>query len=159
MPAVAILTVITSGGPSLMAIQVRREQFPPFTGPLPHPDILQQYDKVVPGAAERLLAIIERHAQHHDGMERIVVEGASRRAWYGLVLGFVLALLCLIISAALIWTGHQWPGALLGSMDLIALVVTFVRLDRSEQRHEHEEMAHPVDQPMSTAALTPNSRH
>ena len=33
-----------------------------FPGPLPPPDLLRQYNDVVPGSAERILALAERQA-------------------------------------------------------------------------------------------------
>jgi uncharacterized membrane protein len=135
----------SSGSVSIeTAIQVLREQ--QFTGPLPHPEILRGYEDVVPGAAERLLTMAERNSQHRRDMERIVVEGGSRRAWAGLVLGFIIAVLFLIVSAALIINGYEVAGTILGTVDVVGLVTVFV-VGRVEQRQEREEKAHPTDQP------------
>jgi hypothetical protein len=79
-------------------------------------------------------------------MERIVVEGGSRRAWAGLVLGFIIAVLFLIVSAALIINGYEVAGTILGTVDVVGLVTVFV-VGRVEQRQEREEKAHPTDQP------------
>jgi len=121
-----------------------------FAGPLPHPEILQGYENIVPGAAERLLAMVEQQATHRQEMERIVVEGGSRRSWYGLVLGFTLAVLFLVVSTALIVRGHQWAGAVLGSVDLVALVTVFV-VGRTEGRQELAGKADLVEQQESEA--------
>jgi len=35
-----------------------------FSGPVPHPQILQGYDQIIPGAAERILRMAEEDAEH-----------------------------------------------------------------------------------------------
>lgn len=132
----------SSGSASIeTAIQILQQQ---FAGPLPHPEILQGYEDVVPGAGERLLAMVERQSQHRQDMERIAVEGGSRRAWAGLVLGFIIAVLFLIVSAALIINGYEVAGTILGTVDVVGLVTVFV-VGRVEQRQEREEKAHLAD--------------
>ena len=37
-----------------------------FSGPIPHPDILEHYEKIVPRAAERILAMAEEDAKHRQ---------------------------------------------------------------------------------------------
>ena len=41
---------------SLIAAQKREV----FEGPLPHPDILQKYEQIIPGIAERIVQMAER---------------------------------------------------------------------------------------------------
>lgn len=40
-----------------------------FRGPLPPPAVLRGYDEVVPGGAERILAMAERQAAHRQNIE------------------------------------------------------------------------------------------
>jgi len=37
-----------------------------YQGPIPPPSLLQEYDAVVPGSAERILAMAERQSAHRD---------------------------------------------------------------------------------------------
>lgn len=41
-----------------------------FSGPLPHPQTLRQYDEVLPGAAERILRMAEKQQDHRIGMDQ-----------------------------------------------------------------------------------------
>ncbi len=45
---------------------VRREE---FSGPLPHPVILNQYEQICPGAADRILTMSESSLKHYQEME------------------------------------------------------------------------------------------
>lgn len=38
-------------------------------GPVPHPDLLQRYDEIVPGAAERLIALAEKEQSHRHSLD------------------------------------------------------------------------------------------
>jgi uncharacterized membrane protein len=44
-----------------------------FSGPLPPPAILAQYDRVVPGAAERIITMAEEQSRHRRPMESQLV--------------------------------------------------------------------------------------
>jgi uncharacterized membrane protein len=111
-----------------------------FSGPLPPPDILQRYDLIVPGAAARILKMAEDQALHRRSLERTVIEGGSRRANMGLWLGFILSIVVLGLSAALIFTDHGIAGTVIGSIDLVSLATVFV-IGRVDQRRERAEKA------------------
>jgi uncharacterized membrane protein len=40
-----------------------------FRGALPHPQLLKQYDQVVPGAADRIVGLAEDQVHHRQAME------------------------------------------------------------------------------------------
>lgn len=111
-----------------------------FSGPLPHPDILRGYNHVVSGAAERILVMAEEQARHRQSLERTVIEGGSRRANLGLWLGFILSIVVLALSAALIVNGYELAGTVIGSIDLVSLATVFV-VGRIDQRKERIEKA------------------
>jgi len=43
------------------------------SGPLPPPSLLSQYDKVVPGAAEGIIAMAENQSKHRQELEAEVI--------------------------------------------------------------------------------------
>ncbi len=93
-----------------------------FSGPLPHPQILRQYNEVLPGAAERILIMAEKQQDHRIGMDRSGV----RRANWGLGAGYSLSVMGLISSAFLVLHGHEVGGSILGGSTFLSLVTTFV---------------------------------
>ena len=58
-----------------------------FSGPLPPPQILGQYEDELPGAAERLFRMAEKQQDHRINMD----ESSVRRANWGLGAGFAVA--------------------------------------------------------------------
>lgn len=50
-----------------------------FSGPVPHPQILQGYDQIIPGAAERILRMAEEDAEHQREIEKTAITLAGGR--------------------------------------------------------------------------------
>lgn len=44
-----------------------------FEGPLPHPQILEKYEKIFPGATERLISMAEQQSKHRQELEKSVI--------------------------------------------------------------------------------------
>ena len=40
-----------------------------FQGPIPHPDILCKYERIVPGSADRLISMAEEESKHRHKLE------------------------------------------------------------------------------------------
>ena len=107
-----------------------------FAGPIPPPSVLEGYEHVLPGAAERILVMAETQSRHRQELESIVVRGDISRARTGLISGLVLSLAFLCVAGLLIYSGHDWAGVTLGTADLAALVGVFVygRISRKSER-------------------------
>lgn len=82
-----------------------------FAGPLPHPEILARYEEVLPGAADRIISMAEKQAAHRMHLEKIVVEGDSRRAWWGQWIGGILALVAIGGGSASSFRGNLGGGS------------------------------------------------
>jgi hypothetical protein len=82
----------------------------------------------------------EEQQQHRMALERTVIEGDSKRATWGLVAGFVVAMSLVGVSAILVSSGHGVEGTILGTVDIVSLVGTFVYGTKS-RRDERREKA------------------
>jgi uncharacterized membrane protein len=111
-----------------------------FSGPLPPPEILARYNDAVPDAAERIIAMAEKQAEHRMGLESRVIDADIRRANAGVVAGFLVALAFLGGSVFLVFTGHTQAGVIVGSLDLVGLVSVFV-YGTISRRSEREQRA------------------
>lgn len=58
-----------------------------FSGPVPHPSILQGYDNIIPGAAERILKMAEQDAAHQREIEKLALTSAVSEVKRGQVFG------------------------------------------------------------------------
>jgi len=97
-----------------------------FSGPLPPPQILDQYNESVPDGANRIISMAEEQSKHRMGLEKYVVERESRRSDLGLVAGLVVSLAFLGGSVFITVSGYPWAGAVIGTVDIVSLVGAFI---------------------------------
>ncbi len=122
------------------AIIVHKEQVQSFSGPLPHPDILRQFEQVAPGAAERIIKMAEDQSSHRRDLEKKVIESDISRSRWGQILGFVIAVTGLLVSAVIGIFGNPIAGTVMGTGTIALLVGVFMygsRL-RSEERKDKQ---------------------
>ncbi|MFP4215807.1 MAG: DUF2335 domain-containing protein [Phycisphaerae bacterium] len=106
-------------------------------GPLPPPAMLEEYEKVLPGAAERICALAEEEARHRRQMDQRSLdaakddrsaERAERRL--GQILGFItcmgLIIAGVLIAAITRSTTGTIVGGLVGAGGLASVIVAFV---------------------------------
>ena len=84
-------------------------------GPLPSPLVFEQYDQVVPGAAERIIDMAEGEAEHKRSMERVAIEATSAEVKRGQFLGFIAAIFGLTTALVLGYQGHGVAASIVGS--------------------------------------------
>ncbi len=97
-----------------------------FKGPLPHPEVLAGYEQILPGAAERIIAMAEREGDHRRELERMLLErdfseGKRGQIFALITVGFFL--LAGVIVA--VYADAAW-GAGLGSVGVATIVTTFI---------------------------------
>ncbi len=64
-----------------------------FSGPLPHPDAMEKYNLICPGAAHRIIAMAEKQSNHRASIEDMVTESVcsenKRGQHYALITTFI----------------------------------------------------------------------
>jgi uncharacterized membrane protein len=123
------------------AMRVSRRYLEAYKGPLPPPKVLREFDEVVPGSAERIIALMERQADHRMHLEKCVVEGDNRRANWGIVTATSITILVLATSTVLIVFGYGLYGTILGAVDLVALASVFIYGTNSRKREREQKAA------------------
>ena len=109
--------------------------------PLPPPAILEHYERILPGAAERILRLAELQAGHRRHLETTVVEADARRATSGQVLGFILALSTIVGGFVLIRVGRSLEGLASVVLAATSLVAVFVATKHAESRERERKRA------------------
>lgn len=111
-------------------IQVQRE----FSGPIPHPEIIQGYEEVVPGSADRIIKMAERQAEHRQKMESIMVRSESRDGLLGVLFAFMLGFGSLVASVVVVVMVPQSSGAIssavLGITGIGSIVTALLKTTR-----------------------------
>ncbi|MCG2809752.1 MAG: DUF2335 domain-containing protein [Candidatus Portnoybacteria bacterium] len=123
--------------PSNHQIVVERATAHFSSGPLPPPAILEQYNQVVPGAAERILAMAESQSNHRRKIESMVIESDIKNSRLGLVFGLIIGLAGILATVTIAIFGHPVLSGVIGFSTLSSLVGVFVYGSR-ERRQERE---------------------
>ncbi len=61
-----------------------------FSGPLPPPSYLGDYETIVPGTADRILAMAEREQKHRHDWERSALSNTTIGLWFGFLIALGL---------------------------------------------------------------------
>lgn len=131
-------------------MKVQRSVETQFAGPLPRPEHFEGYDRTLPGAAERILAMAEREQQiRADGQAGMLANDRTRLAndrrritgstWIGILL--------IGVAGLAVWMGNDLVALSLG---LTGTITAFVRriINWLERRRN-------VDAGMSESASKP----
>jgi uncharacterized membrane protein len=99
-------------------------------GLLPEPQILAEFDKVVPGMAARLLAAFEKQAEHRREMEAKAQAAQIADTRRGQVFGLIIGLAALVggslTAVYASGTAGEIAGGFIGGGGVIGLVSVFV---------------------------------
>jgi uncharacterized membrane protein len=116
-----------------------------FSGPLPPPQILEEYNNAFPGCAERVVAMAERQSAHRQHLEKTVVQGniaaQSRGQWFA----FILAFIVIGGGVYLLANGKSLEGFAAIIIAVGGIVSTLI-WTRREQRKEREDKLRTLPQ-------------
>ena len=119
---------------------ITRQVSTSFKGPLPPPEVLEQFDRVVPGSAERIIAMAEQQSQHRRALEQKVISSDILNSRLGLIFGFVLGLVGVGGGIYAIVIGQAGVGSFisLGALATLAGVFVYGSKQRKSEREARE---------------------
>jgi uncharacterized membrane protein len=124
--------------------QIRQQ----FSGPLPHPATLREYDEIVPGAAKEIIQSFTAEGNHRRARE--LREVAMCEDWAradiglqkrGQILGFIIAVIGVGGGLYVAATGAPAAGAAVSSVSLAAIVLAFLRQRQMGSAEPEEDKA------------------
>lgn len=110
-----------------------------LSGPLPPPQILERYDKVLPGGAERIAGWVEKQSGHRQSMELTKLLGDLANEKRGQWFAFLITLSTVASGVYLISQDKDATGLALILTELAAIAGLFI-YGRESQRGERERM-------------------
>lgn len=111
-----------------LVIEQRFEQqtLTAYQGPIPSPAQFRAFEEVLPGSADRILAMAENQSSHRMRLEAFAIPQQHIQSNRGQIFGFILGLVGITASAAVgIW-GHWIVGVAIAGGSLGVLTVSFV---------------------------------
>lgn len=101
-------------------------------GPLPPPEYLRDYNDIIPGAAERIMAMAETEQKHTHQMDKTTAKYSFIQFILGQIFAFTIGIFAIAAAAYCLLKGHGWPAAIFG----IGGIATIIRPFLSRARHE-----------------------
>lgn len=105
--------------------QVVLERLEIYQGDLPHPDILEGYNRLYPDAAKRIIENGIAESEYRRKMEDKYLSGNIAAHKFGQVLGFIVALAIITSGTFLIFTGHAITGSLMTGATAVGVIGLF----------------------------------
>ena len=114
-----------------------------FSGPLPHPQLLEKYNEVVPGSAKMIIEMAEKQAIHRQELEKNVINSDIKNSKSGLIFGFIIGISGIlggiIIIAVSQATSQIIAGSVISGASLASLVGTFVYGSQGRKKEREEK--------------------
>ncbi|WP_409523323.1 DUF2335 domain-containing protein [Nitrincola sp. MINF-07-Sa-05] len=124
--AEALAEKVVREDPSGEITEVVRTIAQEYSGPIPPPRMLEHYESVQPGFADRIVSMAEKEQSHRHQLESRGVEGAVRKDARGQHYALITSVLLIVSCVFLIYTGHEVSGSILAGGSLTGLAYIFI---------------------------------
>lgn len=114
-----------------------------YQGPLPLPAHLEHYEKIVPGAAHRILAMAERQSNHRQTIERRTINTNNLTSVLGQIFALLVAFRAFAFSAHAMEQGHP-AAAVTTIISTITALVSIFLYGRTKAGQERAKRADPA---------------
>ena len=124
----------SNSGSSTKQIVVRERRMA-WKGPLPHPEVLNEYNGAVKNGAERIVSAWERESSHRQAIEKHRQTREDRAllwaiidSFFGKTLSFLYVVLVLLLSMYAFSEKFPWHAVILGGSTIGAAVLAFIKM-------------------------------
>ncbi|MBR1805847.1 MAG: DUF2335 domain-containing protein [Selenomonadaceae bacterium] len=95
--------------------------------PYPPSSELEGYERVLPGAAERIFALVEAESQHRRELEKAALQKESRDSLIGFAAAFIVAMSATVGGGFLVYSGYPVAGSIFGLSGVASIVGAFLK--------------------------------
>lgn len=108
-------------------VQVRMEKSEIYSGPLPHPAMLEEYDRILPGGADRIFTVFEKQSAHRQEMETTFLNHRANESKLGTICITVISIVMIVSGAMLIYSGKDASGLALIGTNVVVIGFGYIR--------------------------------
>ena len=130
-----------------VVVQAIREE---FNGPIPHPDIMEKYERILPGSTDRIISMAEKQAAHRQAMEEIMFKSEARDGLLGVIFAFLLGIGCLVACVIVVCLVPKNAGAIasafLGVTGIGSITTSFIRSTRQGKQKDNTPKSNKQDE-------------
>lgn len=115
-------------------VTVRAEKREFFSGPLPPPDVVRQYNEISPGAADKIFEAFEKQNNHRIEIEKKIVNDSVFRAKTGQFMAFIICIFVLCLSTYLFMNNKSTSAFVLIISNVTILISTFYSVNKKKDK-------------------------
>lgn len=86
------------------------QQLRHFAGPLPSPENLLNYDKIIPGTANRIIEMAEKNQEQRLYIDKIMAESDVKKSLRGQIFGFAVAVIAFTVATVYAFLNQKEIG-------------------------------------------------
>jgi uncharacterized membrane protein len=105
---------------------ISHQKMESFVGPVPHPEIVEKYEKIYPGAAKIIFEEWDRQVKHRHEIENRVIKTDNTKSILGVIFGFIVVIVAISGGIYTVLQGKQLFGGGLSFVGLAMLATAFI---------------------------------
>ena len=106
-----------------------------FSGPIPPPELLKQYNDIISDGADRIVSMAENQSKHRMDLEKSVITEELKQSKRGQIFGLTLVIFCIILAFILSMTNHETVAGILAGSTVVSLATVFVIGKQAQKRN------------------------
>lgn len=110
-----------------------------YSGPIPHPQLLKEFNDVIPDGANRIMIMAESQSEHRRNLETKVVNANNRDSLLGVIFAFVIALVIIGSGTFLLFYDKKVSGLALLLSGTVAFITVFIVGKRNDDKQHQEQ--------------------
>ncbi|MDE0185605.1 MAG: DUF2335 domain-containing protein [Candidatus Poribacteria bacterium] len=116
--------------------QLLVESFEQYSGPIPHPQVMKDYQEISPDIVERILTMAEEESNSRRLLEERVIENSHKQIVGGQRGALILGISGLAAAVAIAYFNPSWGGAV-GISAIASLIISLVVKRRNDYSHNN----------------------
>ena len=109
-----------------------------YSGPLPPPQVLAEYEKTLKGSADRILQMAEREQEARHRIDSEIIGNAAKQHKRGQYMGCALVVLLAAMAFTLGLLGHDWLSVMVftGAIGSVAAIFVLNRIPKNRKESD-----------------------
>lgn len=110
-----------------------------YAGPLPDPETFKKYEKVCPGAADRIITMAENQSAHRQAMENKFIDSRIKNSFLGLWMAFIIGIFIILCGVVCILLNHSTAGTIFSGIGVVSVISTFINNSKMSQEDKSDK--------------------
>ncbi|MDR1305347.1 MAG: DUF2335 domain-containing protein [Verrucomicrobiales bacterium] len=128
------LASLNKGQKQAVVKAVRQIQGQVYSGPIPPPEQLRQFNEIISNGADRIMKMAESQANQRMKTDGEIVRWQLFGNILGQVLAFLIAIGGLFATVYLAINNHEWVASIVGGTTIVGLVAAFIKGQNAQNK-------------------------